>query len=67
MAGNSGSDPNHPPAAGDDGLSAARKPAANWNPTGYGGVNGSNAWMTAAQAISTGESDGLTGGLYLKR
>ena len=51
MAGNSGNAPNYPTKSGP------------WNPTGYGNVNGSNAWMTATQAIATGTSTGR-GGTY---
>jgi hypothetical protein len=54
MAGSSGTEPNHP---GDG------KPPP-WDPAGYGGVNGSNAWITSTQAISTGSSSGLQGGTY---
>ena len=98
MAGNSGTDPSYPVGNKDTAAAAAvevaGKPAhGTWNPSGYGGVNGSNAWMTATQAIATGkerkrhgfpfppyrivrtenawpvsvssgESDGLTGGDY---
>ena len=66
MAGSSGTDPSYPGGAkGNAELESSAAPAHGvWNPAGYGGVNGSNAWMTATQAIATGDSDGLAGGTF---
>jgi len=56
MAGNSGTDPSFPASTKAD--------KGKWDPTKYGGANGSNPWMTAMQAIATGASSGTAGGNY---
>jgi hypothetical protein len=56
MAGSSGTNPSYP--------TASKSSAGAWNPAGYGGVNGSNPWLTATQAIATGASSGPSGGTY---
>ena len=56
MAGSSGTNPSYP--------TASKSSPGGWNPAGYGGANGSNPWMTAAQAVATGASSGTGGGTY---